>query len=73
MPLSWDKGVTINACPMVATGGFIRCKNVTTQTGAVAVLDSGSRSGTLTVSWYGKIDASCQTGVWQVLRWNGWR
>jgi hypothetical protein len=65
--------MTINVCPMVASGDSIRCKNVTTQTGAVIVLDSGSRSGTLMVNWYGKIDASCQTVVWQALRWNGWR
>jgi len=73
MPLSWDKGMKTNACPRLASGGFIRCKNVTTQTDALAVLDPGSRSGTLTVNWYGKIDASSQTGVWLALRWNGWR
>jgi len=54
-----------NTCLKLASGGFIRCKNVKIPTDAVAVLDPGSRSGTLMVSWYGKIDASSQTGVWQ--------
>jgi len=54
-----------NTCLKLASGGFIRCKNVTMQTDAVAVLIPGSHSGALTVSGYGKIDASSQTGVWQ--------